>query len=153
MNPKFSSLSLQWEVESTVEAVEKIGRELLDRVRERDFPEEDQFAIHLALEEALVNAVRHGNGGDAAKKVFVDCTVTEEKFDITITDQGPGFDPSTIPDPRCPENLYKCSGRGVLLIFAYMDLVEFNDRGNSLHMIKYRDRGKPQEVSSRCGSL
>lgn len=151
MNPKPAKHSLHREVASRVEAVEALSRELLEQAQREGFKEEDQFAIHLALEEALVNAVRHGNGGDEAKKVIVDCTINSDKFDITITDQGPGFDPSKIPDPRCPENLYKCSGRGVLLIFSYMDSVEFNARGNSVRMVKYRNGQPPEKTTPRCG--
>jgi len=140
-----SSPILHWEIPSTTAAAEGLSRELMERVRKEGFDEEEQFAIHLALDEALVNAVQHGNGGDPAKKVLVDCEISDERFEVTITDQGPGFDPKTIPDPRQPENLYKCSGRGVLLIFAYMDRVEFSEAGNSIRMVKYREGKGPRQ--------
>jgi serine/threonine-protein kinase RsbW len=110
----------------------------LDELQSRSFDQEDIFAVHLALEEAFVNAVKHGNRMDAAKKVRIDYCVAPDKVDISITDEGEGFDPARVPDPRCGENIYKTSGRGLLLIRSYMDVAEYNERGNSLHMVKYR---------------
>ena len=153
MSSKPSSAPLHWEIESTTMAVEMLSRQIMSAVREAGFEEGRQFAIHLALEEALVNAVHHGNKGDPSRKVIVDCLIDDEKFDITISDQGPGFDPDSVPDPRCPENLYKCSGRGVLLIYAYMDKVEFSDSGSTLRLVKYRheeDAG-PRDIPPTCG--
>ena len=127
-----------WKLPSVRATVDTVCGQLLEAVRERDFGEEEIFGIHLALEEALVNAIQHGNQGDAAKFVSVESLITPEKIDLSITDEGTGFNPEGLPDPRCEKNLYKCSGRGVLLIRAYMDVVEYNDRGNCIHMVKYR---------------
>lgn len=135
-NPEISPR--QCEIASTTEAAERLCDELLAAARRQGFQEEDLFAIHLALEEALVNAVQHGNQNDPHKKVTIHYTVTPEQFEITITDQGPGFQPDDLPDPRCPENLCKCSGRGVLLIRSYMDRVEYNPKGNEIHMVKLK---------------
>ena len=104
------------------------------------------FAVHLSLEEAFVNAIRHGNHDDPTKTISVDCLITPDKFDISIADEGYGFDPQGIPDPRCNSNLYKSSGRGVLLIQSYMDVVEYNSRGNCIHMVKYRT--SPSELNT-----
>jgi serine/threonine-protein kinase RsbW len=92
----------------------------------------------LALEESLFNAARHGNKLDPEKTVTVDFLINSEKIDLTVTDQGDGFDPEELPDPRKHENLYKYGGRGVLLMRSYMDVVEFNEKGNQVHMVKYR---------------
>jgi serine/threonine-protein kinase RsbW len=112
----------------------------LDQVKERGFAEDDIFGIHLSLEEALTNAVRHGNQSDPAKTVTIEVLITPEKFDISIADQGFGFNPDSLPDPRLGENLYKTEGRGVLLIRAYMDVIEYNDRGNCVHLVKYKGK-------------
>lgn len=133
-----------WELPSTAKAIQKACRELLDCAAAQGFQDDELFGIHLALEEALVNAFKHGNKANPEKIVFVECLMTPEKFDISITDQGEGFKPQDLPDPRVNGNLYKCSGRGVLLINAYMDEVEYNIRGNSVHMVKYR-QPQPQE--------
>lgn len=109
---------------------------ILSEVRENKYDSKSLFAIHLALEEAIVNALKHGNKFDSSKKVDVSYHITESKCDISVTDEGCGFDPDSLPDPRAEENLYKPSGRGVLLIRSYMDVVEFNKIGNSVHMVK-----------------
>lgn len=124
-------------ISSTKVAAAKVCRELLSEVEANDYAKDDIFAIHLALDEAVVNAVKHGNSLDPEKKVTLKWRVTDEKFEISVTDTGDGFKPGELPDPRCGENLEKPSGRGVLLMRSYMDVVEFNDRGNCVHMVKY----------------
>jgi serine/threonine-protein kinase RsbW len=98
------------------------------------WPEEDTFKIRLALEEALVNAVKHGNQMDPDKAVRVRYTITAERFDIRIEDEGPGFNPDDVPDPTLPENIEKGSGRGVFLIRELMSGAEYQGKGNVLVM-------------------
>ena len=117
-------------VSNNISAVEGLCRQLLGEVKGKDYDEEDIFAIHLALEEAFINAVKHGNKQDAGRQIEVKYFVTPDKFDIFIADQGDGFDPDRVPDPRCEENLYKCSGRGMFLMRSYMDRVEYNGKGS-----------------------
>jgi serine/threonine-protein kinase RsbW len=92
--------------------------------------------VRLALEEALINAVKHGNQLDPNKKVRVIYRVLRERFDIVITDEGPGFDPKDVPDPTAMENLERPCGRGLLLMRHYMTEVVYNTRGNSVRMSK-----------------
>jgi len=125
-------------VDNKVSVVGRLCQQLLTEARENNFTEEEIFAIHLALVEALVNAVKHGNRLDPHKKVKVKYSITPGKFDISITDDGNGFNPVTVPDPRENENLYKLCGRGMLLMRSYMDVVEYNEKGNSVHMLKYK---------------
>lgn len=141
-NPECSPWQL--ELANTMQAAERLSGELLEKARRQGFDEADLFAIHLALEEAFVNAVQHGNQSDPRKKIFVRYSVTSDRFDVTIADQGPGFNPQTLPDPRDPENLCKSSGRGVLLIRAYMDQVEYNPKGNQVRMIKFKGSRGPR---------
>jgi len=129
-------------IESKAVAVEGLCRQLLAEAAGNNFNGDDIFAIHLALEEALLNAVQHGNKTDAGKQISIECLITPEKFDISITDQGTGFNPEAVPDPRSEENLYKSWGRGLLLMRSYMDVVEYNETGNSVHMIKYKAKAK-----------
>jgi serine/threonine-protein kinase RsbW len=96
----------------------------------------DVFSIKLALEEALVNAIKHGNQMDRAKKVRIAYQLLADRFDLQITDEGPGFDPSDVPDPTAFENLERPCGRGLMLIRHYMTEVAFNERGNSVAMSK-----------------
>ncbi|MCK4999337.1 MAG: ATP-binding protein [Anaerohalosphaera sp.] len=123
---------------STKLAACKVCKELVEEIKRSGFGDQDIFAIHLALEEGLVNAVKHGNGFDPDKSVQIKWEITDSKFDITIADEGEGFEPSALPDPRSDENLEKTGGRGVLLMRSYMDVVEFNDKGNRIHMVRYR---------------
>lgn len=98
--------------------------------------EHDIFSIKLALEEALVNAIKHGNQMDRAKKVRVSYQLFANRFDVQITDEGSGFDPSEVPDPTAFENLERPCGRGLMLMRHYMTEVAFNQRGNSVTMSK-----------------
>jgi len=131
------------EIPNTLQAAESLCGELLDKAKKQGFEESDRFAIHLALEEVFVNAVQHGNQSDPKKKIFVRYSITPDRFEVTIADQGPGFNPDALPDPRNPENLYKSSGRGVLLIRAYMDQVQYSPKGNQIHMVKFKSGSAP----------
>jgi len=104
------------------------------------FTKEDVFAVHLALQEAFINAVKHGNKMDPTKKVKIEYSLGLDKIEISITDEGVGFDPSAVPDPRAGENLFKPNGRGLLLIRSYMDVVKYNEQGNTLYMVRYKER-------------
>lgn len=128
------------EVEGSTTVIPQLCERILAEIKANSFNSEDTFAIHLALEEAFVNAVKHGNKMDPSKHVQIDYSVSPEKIEICITDQGEGFDPNRIPDPRSGENLYKPEGRGLLLIRSYMDVVEFNQRGNSVRMVRYKEK-------------
>jgi serine/threonine-protein kinase RsbW len=98
--------------------------------------EHDIFSIKLALEEALVNAIKHGNQMDRAKKVRIAYQLHAECFDVQISDDGCGFDPGDVPDPTAFENLERPCGRGLMLMRHYMTEVVFNDRGNGVNMRK-----------------
>jgi serine/threonine-protein kinase RsbW len=103
------------------------------------YTEHDIFAIKLALEEALVNAIKHGNQMDPDKRVYVVYNVTSERFDIRITDEGSGFNPADVPDPTDPDNLERPCGRGLLLMRGFMTEVEYHGRGNVVTMAKVRE--------------
>lgn len=144
-------LHRSWELPNTEPAAQQICCKILKHAAEQGFNEDAAFGIHLALEEAFTNAIKHGNQSNPDKKIDVEFLITPEKLDISITDEGQGFYPDDVPDPRCNHNLYKSSGRGVLLIKAYMDIVEYNDRGNCVHMVKYRQGSKePAGPENTC---
>ena len=127
-------------IESTSEAAGRACEKVLSELEANGLSQDDIFAIHLALEEALVNAVKHGNKMDASKEVKLDYSVAADKVEINVTDEGVGFKPKEIPDPRFGENVYKVNGRGLFLIRAYMDVVEYNDLGNRIHMVRYKEK-------------
>lgn len=107
-------------------------------------PPKDVFGIRLAIEEALVNAIKHGNQMDRGKSVRVSYRVHTDRFEIEIADEGPGFDPSDVPDSTAIENLERPCGRGLMLMRHYMNEVNYNNRGNSVSMTKhFRLNGKP----------
>ena len=118
------------------------GREIQERIigllESRSYPDRDLFGVRLALEEALVNAIKHGNGMDPSKQVRVDCTFDEDRVTIVIEDEGPGFDVGSVPDPTSEENLDKPGGRGIMLMRSFMSRVEYNDSGNRLLLEKIR---------------
>jgi len=130
-------------VESEPSALGRPCRQILSALEAKGFSQDDIFAVHLALEEAFLNAVKHGNKMDSTKKVVVEYTVDQEKIEISVTDEGEGFDPGSIPDPRVGDNLYRPEGRGLLLISSYMHTVEYTSRGNSLRMVRYKGRPAP----------
>jgi serine/threonine-protein kinase RsbW len=137
---------------STPSAIAGVCEWILAKLKDNNFGEDDIFAVHLALEEAFINAVKHGNKMDPSKEVKIDYSVGSDKVGISMTDQGNGFDPDSVPDPRYGENLYKTEGRGLLLIRSFMDVVEFNKRGNRVHMVRYKAKPKqrciPQQVAT-----
>lgn len=104
------------------EVLEAIDQVLLDRA--------SRFAVRLALEEAVSNASRHGNQGDPQKKLILSYRVAPGEIQIIVEDEGSGFDPEAVPDPTAEENLEIPSGRGLMLMRAYMSEVNYNDDGN-----------------------
>lgn len=148
---------------------------LEDQLHQLDcFDQASVFRIVLALKEALVNAIDHGNleldsklrelenneyhrlaeqrriqSPYCDRKVTVVYRLEPDAVSYTISDEGPGFDPSQIPDPRDPENLVKASGRGLMLIQTFMDDVYFSERGNTITMVKQREH-KPTAQLAPC---
>src|SRR3954469_24249013 len=108
---------------------------LLDRVARLGLIQPEQSNLYVALDEAFVNAVKHGNRHDPEKLLRVTAELSAGKAIFTVEDEGDGFDVREIPDPCDPKNLFKSNGRGVLLIFNIMDEVEYSERGNKLKMV------------------
>ena len=91
--------------------------------------------FRVGLTEALSNAMLYGNNSDPQKRVRVEVTVRVEEIAVRVTDQGVGFDPTTVPDPTLPDNISKSGGRGIFLMRSLMDEVRFNDQGNSVTLV------------------
>ncbi len=127
-------------VESRPKAIVGVCRQLLSELKANNFSDEDIFAVHLALEEAFANAIMHGNKIDPEKGVRINYSVGLDRIEISMTDEGEGFDPNSVPDPRYGKNLYKTEGRGLLLMNSYMDVVEFNESGNRVRMVRYKEK-------------
>ena len=135
-----------WTTEQVLPSELGAGAEFIDQVlvqlSRHQWGEHDLFSVRLALEEALVNAMKHGNCLDRDKRVAVVCKMSPSRLLVTITDEGPGFAPDAVPDPTAPENLERASGRGLMLMRSFMSRVEFNDTGNTVHMEKERGGGR-----------
>ena len=116
-----------------------LAAQVEDALHACHYVEHDIFSIRLALEEALVNAIKHGNQLDPDKRVSVSYQISPERFDIRITDEGEGFNPEEVPDPTLPENIEKGCGRGVFLIREFMHEVIYHGRGNVVTMSKLRN--------------
>ncbi len=120
---------------STMESIARLEN-LVEEISERYHVSEDTFAnMMTCLNEALINAIVHGNLSDANKTVFVNAEIKDQKRIIwTVADEGPGFDYNDIPDPTAPENLEKLTGRGVFIIKHLADQFIFNVRGNEVEL-------------------
>jgi len=114
----------------------RLQEEIEKRLGHCGATDKEIFSVRLALEEALVNAIKHGNQLDRSKSVRICYRFLPDRFDIQITDEGPGFDPNDVPDPTAVENLERPCGRGLMLMRHYMTRVDYNDRGNSVSMTK-----------------
>jgi serine/threonine-protein kinase RsbW len=113
---------------------------LLERVSKLGLITPEGSNLFVALDEAFVNAVKHGNKNDPTKLIRVGAELSPTEASFTIEDEGQGFDVQAIPDPCDPSNLFKSSGRGVLLMYNIMDEVEYNAQGNRVKMVKRPER-------------
>jgi serine/threonine-protein kinase RsbW len=134
------------EFNSCLGKARQIEQSIIAECQAAGFSECDLFGIKLSLEEALVNAVKHGNHGDPCKCIQVRYRVTRQRADITIEDQGCGFDPGVLPDPLAEENIEKSNGRGILLMRAYMSSVVFNPQGNKVTLTKFNENYVPERA-------
>jgi serine/threonine-protein kinase RsbW len=127
-------------LDSTLDSVEVAEKAVLHAASDIGFGEDDLHQLGMAVRESMVNAVVHGNRYNARKKVHVSITQAEDRLTILIADEGEGFDLTEIPDPLAEENLLRQSGRGLLLMRAFVD--EFQVRrgeaiGTEVRMVKY----------------
>jgi serine/threonine-protein kinase RsbW len=94
--------------------------------------------FRVGVTEALANAILYGNGDDPEKTIRVEAELRPDQIEVRVIDEGSGFDPGNVPDPTRPENLDRPGGRGLFLIRALMDKVEYNHRGNAVRMVLER---------------
>ena len=135
--------SIEFELPSLLSLMHIVLEYLLKRVEKLGVVKQEQSNLFVALDEAFVNAIKHGNKFDSSKIVRIGADVSSNEARFTIEDEGEGFDVNSIPDPLDPENLFKPSGRGVLFIYNIMDEVKYNERGNRLTMIKRSSKESP----------
>jgi anti-sigma regulatory factor (Ser/Thr protein kinase) len=138
--PYCSTCELNIVIPADTAAMEKVTAGLNELLAGKQWPQKEIMEIELAVQEALVNAIRHGCGNDPDKQV--QCCVTFDaagELVIVVRDPGPGFDVAAVPNPLEGDNLFKGSGRGVFLINQLMDTVEFTEEGRKVLMRKRRD--------------
>ena len=104
-----------------------VQQAIIEPAQAHGYGQEEVFAIRLALDEAVTNAIHHGNGNDPSKHVTIEYQVDDQAVRINVTDEGCGFCPKTLPDPTLEDNLATPHGRGVMLIQSYMTEVSFMD--------------------------
>ena len=124
-----------------IQSTSEIGRVLdglVEALEAHGYSCKDVFGIRLAVEEALVNAVKHGHGGDPTKRVSIRYCVGAKRVLVEVEDQGPGFDPELVPDPLDPKNLERPCGRGLLLMRSYLTSVRFSRKGSRVTLYKRR---------------
>lgn len=128
--------ALRFTIPSTFARGHEVQQAILDAMQEAGFTANSCFAVKLALDEAMVNAIKHGNGLDAEKVVKVEADVKPDRVDISIEDQGKGFSRDNVPDPTHDDNLHRPSGRGILLIESYMNRAIWDRGGRRLRMVR-----------------
>lgn len=135
---------VSYTLDSSLDSVNKVEEEAEQLAHKSGLDEDQTFQITMAVREAAVNAVLHGNAYSPEKKITASFENTGSSLVIRISDQGNGLDPATLPDPLAPENLLSGSGRGIFIIRSFMDEVHFKllHPGTELTLIKYLDSTK-----------
>ena len=124
-------------IPSTMEAGQALQERILTVVESLEiYAGKDSFGIRLALDEAIVNAIKHGNAFHPEKTVRVSCLISDELFRVEVEDQGPGFKLEDVPDPTDDENLELPCGRGIMLMRSFMSKIEYNETGNQVLLEK-----------------
>ena len=130
--------SVEFVIPSDLNEARRLQEFIERQLQQCHYEDKEIFGIRLALEEAIVNAIKHGNQMDRGKKVHVRFRVLPDRFDVGVTDEGPGYDPGDVPDPLADENLERPTGRGLFLMQHYMTEVVVHPPGNRLTMSKVR---------------
>ena len=143
-------LQIKVAISSRFENIDLVDAVMEAAMRHFGFDEETVERLGLAIREAVANGVRHGNRQEPAKKVELNCELKPDVMELRITDEGSGFDVDAIPDPLASDNLFNPSGRGILLMRAFMDEVdfEFDNNGGTQVTLKKRLPSSPSDPGS-----
>lgn len=132
----------RFELVNDRDAIDAVRDHLVEGMDRMGYSTASAFAVRLAFEEAVSNAFRHGHKDlPPQTPISVEFRVGPDEVEVTLEDRGPGFAPESVPDPTLAENLDLPSGRGLMLIRAYMAGVEFNQAGNRIRMTYRRPKG------------
>ena len=139
------------EIPTDVRSIEHAVDYVLRRCRTCETYEKRlRLNFRVGLTEALTNAMLYGNEHDPSKRVRVEVTMQDGRLEARVTDQGRGFDPSTVPDPTEPENILKSGGRGLFLMRQLLDEVSYNDQGNQVTLVLRLEQGSALEGGAQA---
>ena len=134
-------MKISYKLSSELQLVPGFISGIIDKIKALPLQENDFFNIRLSIEEALINAIKHGNKNRSDLSVEIAVEAKDDALIVEIKDQGKGFDFEHLDDPTRPQNLEKLSGRGIFLIRTLMDTVEFFDGGRGIRMVKFIKKG------------
>lgn len=138
LNP-FTERTIHIEIPSQLKFIKGIAHNIIADAKLMGYDENElRDKIPVTVDEAVTNAIKHGNKFQEDKKVYIDIHIDIDRIKIVVADEGPGFNVKTVPDPTDPTNFLKPSGRGILFMSIGMDEVRYNEKGNILTLIKYR---------------
>lgn len=126
------AMKIELRIKSKIENIYPVEREILERASELGYDGDACFCLRLAMDEALINAITHGNRNMEEKNVRIIAYCDEQRIAVTVQDEGDGFDQSTLVDPTQEPYLHKSSGRGVYLIQQFTHEIQFNEKGNAI---------------------
>ena len=121
---------------SRIESVDEAAMHAESFIKGHGLGDEVLSAVDLAVRESVANAVKHGNKFDAEKMVEITFVLSPKGVEIKVRDFGPGFDPTSLPDPTDPANLLKATGRGILFMRTFMDEVEWSTHAGGGMVVK-----------------
>ena len=131
-------ISENHQLQGNRESMDFVQHAILGTMESFEYVEEDLFAVRIAIEEAIANAVLHGHQGDQDRLIDIEWTITEKEVSMVVCDSGRGYDESSVPDPTADENLTLPSGRGLAMINAFMSDVSISDGGRRIEMARKR---------------
>ena len=123
-------------IQSSLTEAKKPAHRVQELVNRHGYSNDASFAIRLSLEEAMTNAIKHGNGGDASKRVTIRFYVGPDQTIICVADEGPGFEHCDVPDCTHPDRVSRPDGRGIMLMKSYLDDISYSERGNEVRLVK-----------------
>ena len=139
------------EIPTDVRSIEHAVDYVMQRCRTCEtYQKRLRLNFRVGLTEALTNAMLYGNAHDQSKRVRVEVTLENGRLEARVTDEGSGFDPSTIPDPTEPENILKSGGRGLFLMRRMLDEGSYNDQGNQVTLVLRLEQGSALEGGAKA---
>ncbi|ADU65660.1 ATP-binding region ATPase domain protein [Desulfurispirillum indicum S5] len=124
---------------SDLDEVATYAKHIVERIPDGYFTPKKLYRVRLAVDEAMTNAIMHGNKSDTTKSVQVNLHCNSHGINISITDEGDGFDQRAVPQPTADENLLRTGGRGIYIVAHYADSLTYNDKGNQVTLAFARD--------------